>query len=629
MCDTGIDTSYALTPNKKRRDFSGIGLVIVNIFENYPALERKGAKEELTLLSKLFASFNLEVRRHTELTKDKIVKVLKETAKDPKLSSDSMIAVAISSHGCVEGLLGININNRLRNDPNYKNMEDCIPPTQILEIFNGNNCAGLAGKPKLFLLNGCRGYGIEDLVLMEDEPLTVDDPDNEELIATTWSDFFVVHSCVPGHVSMRSSTQGSLFFIEFSKSYAKYGAKYSIQRIMPTINRNLIIVCVDIDAKSKQSCTWDSTCTRSLRIPPTDAVFESDTYTVTTHSLPALKPPLRDPTHFSEVRNLGTKFPHHIPVSGNPISPSIEQVQGLIQPFDGEQAYTKPYPIQQDFHNPIPYSSALALSKPKPSPMSSLNGLVVGKYGEIYVTDPTNECIWVIINEVNSKVLDKAWNRFSYPNKLAGLHGISIKDQFLFVTCSSGILKFSCLSGELLQSKLVHTSLTGLDIDDLGLIYVCEQFSCKILVLDTDFNFPRDKLKLSGINTKKDRLLDIKVFPNEIYVLISGTAFCIHKFDEKGGILIVNIVSGQLLGEIIFFTMNRSNKNIFVGDSTTVELKAFSNEGDFLWKEKAFGEYQDESGCITGIDMNYNNEVVIACICNSKCMIRKFPSLNV
>ena len=163
------------------------------------------------------------------MTKDDIIKVLKETAKYTKLKYDSMIAIAISSHRCEEGLLGIQMEEILEqeNDPNHKNMDDCIPPTQILEIFNGENCTSLVGKPKLFLLNGCRGKGIEKIVQMERdvEHFSADGPAQStcsrhcstECLATTWSDFFVIHSCVPGKISLRSSKVGSLFLIEFSE----------------------------------------------------------------------------------------------------------------------------------------------------------------------------------------------------------------------------------------------------------------------------------------------------------------------------------------------------------------------------------------------------------------------------
>ena len=548
-----IEKSYLLYSNEKREKGNrGIGLVIVNYFEDFPEpTKRVGAKEELQRLTKLFESFNLEVRPHTELTKDEIIKVLEKTARDLKLSSDSMIAIAISSHGCEEGLLGINIEDRLKhlNDPNYKNMEDCILPTQIQGIFNGKNCPSLARKPKIFLLNGCRGNGIENIVQMEE--FDHDGPKRtEELLATTWSDFFVIHSCVPGNISIRSSKVGSLFLIEFSKAYAEYGFKHPIESIMPTVNRNLITICKQKDTLSKQSCTWESTCTMSLLISSTDAD--------------------RDPMSTQE-----------------------------------------------------------AFSKQKPSPMSSLSGLVVAKSGEVYVTDPTNECVWKFSNDLNSKVLDIPSEKFSIPNKLAGLHGICIKDPFIFVTSKSGILKLSSKSGQLLQQLPIHTTLTGLDIDDDAHIYVCEQFLCNILVLDTYLNCVRDELNLSVINTKKARLMDIKVFPAEFYVLISGTESVIQMFSKKDGNFLMYIVSSEFLSKSYFFTMDRENQNIFAGDSATSELKAFSDEGRILWKKNAFEENRDEPGSFMGIDINSNNEVVIACICNTKCMIRKFSSLKV
>ena len=286
-----IDVTYALTSNKRREDFRGIGLIIVNIFGDSTKPERLGAEEELQMLTELFESFNLEVKPHTELTKDEIVKVLEETAKDPKMSSDSMIAIAISSHGCEEGLLGIHKGDRLRriHDPDCNdNMEDCIPPTQIQDIFNGNNCKSLAGKPKLFLFNGCRGKGIEIIIPTELNKLpaaeeTVHNTANTSLaadqsdlnanvkFATTWSDFFVIHSCVLGNSSVRSENRGSLFFVQFCEAYAKYGGKYPIEDIMPLVNRNLIIFCKkNKKAISKQSCTWVSTCTRSFLIHPID-----------------------------------------------------------------------------------------------------------------------------------------------------------------------------------------------------------------------------------------------------------------------------------------------------------------------------------------------------------------------
>ena len=363
MCE-GIDAHYPLTPNKKRvKDNRGIGLVIVNSFKDFPDLYREGAKKELQMLTKLFASFNLEVRSHIELTKNEIVKVLEETAKDPKLIYDSMIAIAISSHGCEEGLLGINQGERLRhrNDPNYKNMDDCIPPTQIQEIFNGENCPSLAGKPKLLLLNGCRGKGIENIVQIEGE----DEKerfvcDTITQLATTWSDFFVIHSCVIGKLSLRSNTRGSLFLIEFFEAYAKYGSKYPIESIMPTVNRNLIIMCQRKDTPSKQSCTWESTCTRSLLISPVDAEL---------HLIPPIKQVTDNFGPFNQSLHIKASSIPKPSYSEQAFSKKLHSAQQDLRnptPYSGKQTFIGPtsYPSQQDFHKPTSYPRQQDFHKP-------------------------------------------------------------------------------------------------------------------------------------------------------------------------------------------------------------------------------------------------------------------------
>ena len=907
-----INNCYPLNSNKKRKNgCCGIGLIIVNFFKKFKIV-RNGAEEEVEVLKQLFASFNLEVREHTELTKDQIVEQLSETANDPNLSSDSMIAIAISSHGVEEGLLGINIEDRLINR-DYKSMDDCISPRQIQEIFNGENCKALAGKPKLFLLNGCRGSGVEHMIEIKGEKkdkLASDAifpvPSSVESIATTCSDFFVIYSSFLGKMSIRSTTTGSLFIVEFSKAYAEYGQNYPIESIMPTINRNLIIVCTRLEAESKQSCIWESTCTRSLRIPPplkgripytevrddprtispthkpdtnnplsstgeqvsynirpsgSEKVSNNPIPTLTsasqgqqatgnpthrpseqaTHnptSYPTHDPALREPSSYSippdptrlmhssmekgienpistlasashgqqatrnpthrpseQATRYPTSYPTHDPAlrepssysippdptrlmhssmkkgienpiptlafashgqqaTGNPTHRPSEQAtryptsypthdpalrepssysippdptrlmhssmeKGIENPIStlasashGQQATRNPthrpseqatrYPTSYPTHDPAlrepssysippdpnrlmhssmekgienPISTLASASHgqqatrnpthrpneqttryptsypahdpalrepssysnpPDTRPMHSsmkkgienpkynFSGLVVAKSGEIYVTDPDNECIWIFPNDVKAEVPEFPSNKFSVRDHgLKYCHGICIKDDFLFVTCDTQILKLDCTSGLLLDSHLNPTSLTGLDTYG-DKIYVCEQFTCQILVLDVNFKIPVNKLELTRakINFKRDCLLDIKVFAGEIYVLISGTEYAIQMFDKEGG-HIHNVISSSSLKKCNFFTMNR-DKKIFAGDLTTNELKVFSNESVLLSKREVFGENPGDLITIGGIDINSNNEVVIACICNTKCVLRKF-----
>ena len=619
------DACYPIKSNQRRENnYRGIGLAIVNSFYKFPDYLREGVKQDKEILSQLFASLKLEFRPHYELTKDQIVTVLKETAQDPKLNSDSMIAIAFSSHGCEEGLLGVNIEDRSRHihDPNYKNTEDCISPAEIQEIFNSENCKALAGKPKLFLLNGCRGKGVETIVQKErvgvTEKLSADGiqeaPDSEECLATTWSDFFTVHSCVPGKISMLSNIKGSLFFVEFSEAYAKYGHRRPIESIMPTVNRNLIKVCKTKRAQSAQCCTWESTCTQSLHIPP-----------ATLEPFRGVKPePIRKVNSTGRLPDLPTprifKESKRVRNDTNPIPTTRQFPNNPMHPTTGPSPYNQIPLIHGVSHMSIVTNAS--------EPFSSPCGLVVAKSGDIYVADSVHECIWIFSGRTLEKDQEIPSRRLFLPNHgLANCSGMCIKNDFLFVSCKNQIIKFSASSGEFLISKFTGVYITGLDIDERdkgALLYVCEQYTCGILVLDMDLNIAKPKLDLTTrINPTKARLLDIKVFSDAIYVLISGTQAAIQMFDTEGH-HVTDIVSSEHLKESQFFTMNRKNRNVYAGDLATNELKAFNNE-HVIWKQSVFRKDQDDLAKIKGIDLNANNEAVIACIFNTGCMIRRFP----
>ncbi|KAH9518589.1 Caspase-7 [Bulinus truncatus] len=87
--------------------------------------------------------------------------------------------------------------------------DEKISIDQLVFPFKGHRCKSLAGKPKIFFIQACRGTeldpGVEILEEMETEM------DEEVRRIPTEADFLMAYSVVPGFFAWRNSTRGSWF----------------------------------------------------------------------------------------------------------------------------------------------------------------------------------------------------------------------------------------------------------------------------------------------------------------------------------------------------------------------------------------------------------------------------------
>ncbi|KAM4742128.1 caspase a-like [Anableps anableps] len=184
-----------------------VALLITNINFSEKKMNRRGAEKDEENMEKLLSSLGYEVVKYTDLTGKAIDEALTEFIKHPKLKYTDSVFVVIMSHGKLGKILGVD----------WK--EDNSDEFQINNIFKhlgSKNCPALIDKPKVIIIQACRGEQ-RGSVLISDSPNMVDYvPQTEDFEADKCQfvhpekNFISLLSCTPDTVSYRQPDRGSL-----------------------------------------------------------------------------------------------------------------------------------------------------------------------------------------------------------------------------------------------------------------------------------------------------------------------------------------------------------------------------------------------------------------------------------
>ena len=121
----------------------GMGVIINNkVFTCRHLNNREGTDKDAVALQQLFTHLGFYTNRYNNLTGTQIKHRLKEVAAIDHKKFDCLL-IAILTHG-IKGKI-------------YGTDGELIPVEDLTELFSGIQCASLIGKPKIFLLQACRG----------------------------------------------------------------------------------------------------------------------------------------------------------------------------------------------------------------------------------------------------------------------------------------------------------------------------------------------------------------------------------------------------------------------------------------------------------------------------------------
>lgn len=218
-----LDENYKMSSKNR-----GICLIINNIeFEMDILAKRKGSDMDAYRFKKIFHQLGFQVESKRNLTSDKMKKLFKQISARCLSKHDSLIVILLS-HGTESGIYG---TDGLEVDLN-----------DILREFDNKRCRALIGKPKVFIIQACRGqivdYGVKNSSQMDffsqpetqgftqpsqlcsflksnSTPQITDTPkisrwtEVDKNNHPTRTDMLLCFSCHTGYVSTRNENEGS------------------------------------------------------------------------------------------------------------------------------------------------------------------------------------------------------------------------------------------------------------------------------------------------------------------------------------------------------------------------------------------------------------------------------------
>ncbi|XP_013411651.1 caspase-3 [Lingula anatina] len=236
--------------NKSR----GVAIIINNeTFENDAEKNRDGSRRDEKSLYQAFKTLGFkDIRVLRNLTASAMYHTLFKASRENHLDSDCF-ACAIFSHG--GELQGPPIVDA--SGDSIVSMHGMVYGTDnrpihiklLLELFRDNKCPTLRGKPKIFLLQACRGYKLDDGVEIEeicdqdydvcDAPAgTIDVPDDADMSNPAiqrdipiFNNFITVYGTPPGFFAFRKK-KGSWFIQSLCSVIEKYGSTMGFQHML-------------------------------------------------------------------------------------------------------------------------------------------------------------------------------------------------------------------------------------------------------------------------------------------------------------------------------------------------------------------------------------------------------------
>ncbi|KAI0211187.1 Caspase-3 [Lamellibrachia satsuma] len=198
----------------------GVFVIINNRYfqKNTGMGERNGTDVDAANLYQLFMGLGFDVRLEQNKTATDMLKILDGVAKEDHTNNDCFMC-AILSHGDSGLVYGTDAVIQLDN---------------LVNPFKGRQCPTLAGKPKVFIIQACRGNQLDHGIEVAD---AIGEVEQKIYRIPEEADFLYAYSTAPGYFSWRNSNKGSWFIQALYKVFQKECGERDILTMLTKVNR--------------------------------------------------------------------------------------------------------------------------------------------------------------------------------------------------------------------------------------------------------------------------------------------------------------------------------------------------------------------------------------------------------
>ncbi|XP_040163193.1 caspase-like [Anopheles arabiensis] len=178
---------------------------------------REGSAIDCKRLKETLELFRFDVKVYPDFKLEEIKSVIGKVSSMDHSDSDCFL-VAILTHGEDGGIV-------YAYDQPYE-------LSLIWSFFTADNCPSLAGRPKIFVVQACRGNQLDHGVKVQKDGVA-------RYSIPTHADFLFAYATIPGFMAFRNTTEGSWFINELCKELQENGHRYDINTLLTFVTQKV------------------------------------------------------------------------------------------------------------------------------------------------------------------------------------------------------------------------------------------------------------------------------------------------------------------------------------------------------------------------------------------------------